>query len=271
MKTRTTLALLLSGLLTACNAAGPTGAASDPPSASATSAADAGLERRAREFWAARLAEDWETVLKFEEPARRETIDPREFREWSEKNEPFKVHAYTIGRVQTDRDMGWVELTHRSSVRRFPEVPPRETRTWEKWALIDGDWYPVPAQFSSSYPEAPAIRDAAAEAVLRERFEESWAARQAHDADAFLSFFDPRDRDRIDRKNFVESLTTYLWISSEVAWVEAVADRGRVSVVITRRPNDPSLAKMAPIATRHPERWVRYEGQWYLDAFPSQE
>jgi len=223
------------------------------------------LKGRAEQLWTARRAEDWNTVFRFEDPQRRQEMVQAEFVTWCQENEPFRVHAFEVKRVQTDGPLGWVELDCRTSVRQFPKMPPRDLVRWEKWRIVDGQWYPVPRRGLKNYPDAPARRDAAAEARLSKRFEQSCQARCAGDWERVYEMTDPRDREHVTREQFVEKESIFQHVACDVQWVEVVGNRGRVRVLYKAKLNDPSMTKLPPQATYATERWIEYEDNWYLD------
>ena len=46
---------------------------------------------------------------------------------------------------------------------------------------------------------------------------------------------------------------------------EVMGNRGKVRIVYTRRPNDPSMQKMAPVKMLEVEDWLKVDGEWYRD------
>lgn len=223
------------------------------------------LHARAAALWQARQERDWGVLYDFESPERRAQLSREDYIPWIEQNYPFRIQDFRVSRVTRSNDMGWVDVTYRASLARFPDMPPRETDITEKWYRDEGRWYPVPAELVSLYPLSPAVRDAEQEALLRERFELSWQRRQAGDVEGLYAMIDPADRVLVDRESFEEGESLHRYIECEVHWVEVVGDRGRVNVSITYRLNDPSLTKLPPHLTRVTERWVRRSGQWYRD------
>ena len=110
---------------------------------------------------------------------------------------------------------------------------------------------------------------AAAYRWLAARFGQAWQARRARDWDGLYALTDPRDREQVPQ----EQLSAYKWdatqyLSSEVEWVEAVGDRGRVRVRYTVKPNDPNMTKAPAGPSERIEKWVKYEDEWYLDLSP---
>jgi hypothetical protein len=225
----------------------------------------AGLAERARQLWDAKVAEDWSTVFLFEPTRGDEGVTEAEFIRYSETEEPFRVHGYTILQVLTEGDMGWVELDVSTSMRRFPTVPPVDAQRWDKWHRINGEWQPVPAKTASAYPAAPVLRDAEAEAQLRQRFDASWDARHRRDWEAMYQFIDPRDRDDLGQDVLAETYEVLQFLSATVHWVEVIDDVGAVYVTVNHKLNDPSMSKLPPRDANIREEWVRYQNEWYMD------
>jgi hypothetical protein len=221
------------------------------------------LRQRAERLWTARTQDDWAIVYMFEEPAERGHIDKAKYVDWHLENEPIKTHAFRLGRVQTEGDLGWVEVQCRTSARKFPNVPPRDVQRWEKWRVVAGDWYPIPPTAADLYPAAPALRDAAEEARLAARFEASFAARQARDWNALYALMDPEEHGKIPLELMTERENLYRYLSRQVQWVEVVGGNGRVRVRYETKRTDPSLTKMAPEVKDVTERWVKRGDTWY--------
>ena len=244
------------GCVSGRGGAGASGGASEWPDATV-------LRQRAEQLWTARIQEDWEAAFLFEEPARRKTIDRAAYVKWHEEKEPFKTHAYRLGRVEAERNLGWVEVECRTSLRKFGNAPPRDVRRWEKWRVTEGAWYPIPRQDADLYPEPPALRDPEEAERLLVRFEAAWAARQRGDWQALHGFVDPQERDQITLGLLTEYESLFRHLSREVRWIEAVGPNGRVRVQYERKRNDPSLTKMPPETQEITERWVKRDGEWY--------
>jgi hypothetical protein len=223
------------------------------------------LQESARKLWTARVNEDWETVFKFEDPNVRKDWDKDEFITWSKENEPFLIQSFELGRVQADDGMGWVEVNYNTLIRRFESLPPRAATLWQKWRKVDGSWHPVPLRELVSYPEPPARRNAAEEALLRERFMESWAAREQGDLLKVYQFIDPYDREKLPEQAFVDMESLLEYLSCDVKWVEAVGRMGRIHVVYTRKVTDPNLSKLPIETVRETEDWININGVWYRD------
>lgn len=231
----------------------------------------AALAERARTLWDAKVAGDCHTVYLFESSRGLEGVTEEGFCDYFNNEEPFKVHSCTVQDVLVDGDMGWVQLEVTTSMRRFPAANPVTAQRWEKWHyvpdLVDGGkhWIPVPPDALEAYPDTPALRDAAAEAELRARFDESWQARVDHDWTRLYDFIDPRDRPQIDPQVFADTHAMFEYLSCDVHWVQVKGDNGTVRVTVHHKLNDPSLTKLPPRDATVREEWVRYEGTWYLD------
>jgi len=223
------------------------------------------LAERAAQLWNARAQDDCAAVFEFETTESRGDATAATFCDWYRANEQFVVHSFRMGRVVTEGPMGWVEVFHSCSVRKFPKLPPRDVRTEERWYFVDGDWYPVPDRKAEGYPVAPWHRDPASEAALRGRFDESWAARQQGDVATLVNLVDPRDREDELTKELERREKLYAFQACEIRWLQAVGDSGKVAVVYTAKLTDPNQRKRPPEPIAVLEHWVRYEGQWYRD------
>lgn len=223
------------------------------------------LQARARQLWTAKMHEDWDTAFLFEDPRTRENVDPAEFVAWCKTSEPFRVRSFDIGQALIDGEMGWVEISCRTSVTKFPNAPPQDIDRWEKWRTVDGQWYPVPRTELDAYPISPALRDVDEEARLQDRFEESWAQRQARDWGGLFAMTDPHDRAEIQEDQFARAHQMVEFLSKEVQWVQIVCGEGIVRVAYRHKTTDPSLTKLPQRWTYVSERWVDRDGEWYLD------
>lgn len=229
------------------------------------------LRQRAQQLWTARVEENWKTAHSLQDPRRRESTAEADFVDWHEKSEPFKYHEFEVGRVQSHNDLGWVEVDCRTSARRYPGAPPRRVKRWEKWRVVDGEWYPVPRRELERYPEAPARRDAAEEERLLARFEEAWQARCEHAWDRLYELTDPRDHEDISAQDFAAGESLFEHLSCELKWVEVIGDCGRVRALYEIRMTDPNLNKMSPEAIPLTERWVKLDGDWYRDLLTTRQ
>lgn len=223
------------------------------------------LRSRATELWTARKDENWQFAFGFEDPSERKDWELVKYEEWQKTNFPFKVLSFQLGGVDADGDMGWVEVTYNSLVRRFPDVPPRDATMWQRWHRVDGTWYPVHPRDLDKYPEPPTRRDAAQEARLRARFLESFECRKTRNWKHMWELFDPRDRTDSQPDDVAELEAINEYRSCDVKWVEAINNQGRVRVVYERKVADPNLSRLKPMFNEEMEKWVLFEGEWYRD------
>jgi hypothetical protein len=207
---------------------------------------------------------EWDKLYVLEDPERRSAVSLEDYAAWCDENEPFKVHAYKLGRVNAEADMGWVEVQQTVSMRNYPNIPARETQRWEKWRVTDGEWYLVPRPQVDAYPASPVLRDRAAEAIVRERFEQAWAARQAKNWQRLYEFTHPEDREQIDVEALAEVSEKFTMLSYDLRWIEVIGNKGRVYVRYERKLNDPSMTKLPPEWTTITETWQPYDGEWYI-------
>jgi hypothetical protein len=220
------------------------------------------LRANAAMLWQARVDENWTAAFEHEDTRAYPDLTVENFITWSTEQEPFRYKSFELGQVLVERDLGWVEVTSATAMRRFPKMPPRDTTRWEKWRLVEGMWKLLPREEIEDYPESPAVRDADAEAALAKRFAESWKARATKDWSGLYQLLDPEDRpDKPDQPPFLP----LDFIEHDIHWIQATGDSGIVRVEILQKIDDPSLTKIQPNRVIKNERWVRRQGQWYLD------
>ncbi|HNQ23737.1 MAG TPA: hypothetical protein PKK06_11640 [Phycisphaerae bacterium] len=226
---------------------------------------EARLRARAARLWDARQREDWATAFEFLDPDDRGGATVDAYGEWSSKNEPFVVRSFDLGRVLTEGTCGWVEVNASLAVRKYRDIPARPAHHWEKWRVAEGEWYPVSKKNLDNYPAAPPERDAAQEQLLRTRAEEAARAQIAREWDHLYELTDPRDRETVSREDLEAGFEALEFRSFEVHWVEVLSDRGVVRITYEHKLRDPSLTKMPATRSTNNEKWVRIDGQWYLD------
>ncbi len=263
MTCKTTTRLLLS---TAClpafaSCAGParSGGAFRPRDASA----EATLLHRAETLWRAKSHGDCKTAYQFADPAYRN--DEAAYIEWCKNEDPFRILEYKLHGAQAEGDLGWVRVVSKTQFVRIPGTPVQEVDTWDKWRRIGGEWLPVNKRELAAYPEAPAVRDHAAEQRVRARLDEVWQSRLARDWHRLYELIDPLDRSVISEDQLIQSEDMLVQAACKVCWVEVTGDRGRTRATYSNRLNDPSLSKMPLKDTDVTEYWVLRDGAWYLD------
>jgi hypothetical protein len=109
------------------------------------------------------------------------------------------------------------------------------------------------------------VRDAEAEAQLLDRFNEAWPPRLALDWDQLYEMTDPEDHAEVDADSFSRGNALVEYLDHHVHWVQVIGDNGVIHVSYEYKLSDPSLTKMAPQVKAIDERWVRRDGEWYLD------
>jgi acyl transferase domain-containing protein len=224
------------------------------------------LRQRAQQRWEGRVQDACEVEYAFEDVKKREEATLEEFCEWYQKEALFVVHSFEFGDVLSEGDMGWVDVHYNATIRRFPDLPPRDAQHWEKWHRVEGgQWYPVPKEVQNNYPASPVVRDAAEEARLRSRFNAAWEARKASDWHRLYEMTDPRDHETVPESQFAEAEAYIEYRTCEVYWVEVIGDSGRVRAAFYHKLKDPSLTKLRPRIVLTNERWVKQNNDWYLD------
>jgi len=219
-----------------------------------------------RDLWGARLAADWATVYNFQDLSNLEQPVTREqFVEWAVANEPFEYKRADVLDVIADGDFGWAHVDSSVGLRKMPASSPRDVKRWEKWHVINGRWLLVPIKLLDRYPEAPAIRDAAAEKIIAEREALAWKARLERNWPALYELSDPEDRKKITQEQFVKAYDQLVFLERAVKWTQAIGPKGTVCTFYRLKLNDPSLSKAPPTESVVMERWVLREGAWYQD------
>ncbi len=226
---------------------------------------NARLRHRVGQYWSAKAAEDWSTVYGFLTPTIQASKSSGEFVEWSKNNEPFRTLTHEIVDVRTDGERGWALVRYASELRRFPDAPPRETQTWQKWVRIGGEWYPVPPSELVLHPNTPALRNAREELRLKARILLASEARKNKDWHALYLLSDPRDRARYSEESFVRAERLVEYLSCTIDWVEVIGDRGRARIGYEHRLADPNLTKLPVQVLFVIEPWTLCEGEWYRD------
>lgn len=222
---------------------------------------DAGLLRSAERLWRAKLDHDWVTVARMQSPTG--TVD-----EAAVKPSELLVVKYKLGDAWRQKDRGWVNVDFTTRMARFPDIPPRSVRIWQKWRLKNEQWRPVPPDELDDYPVVPLLRDRVQEAALQERFDVSWNARLHKNWEALYQMTDPRDRADVPFEEFLKGEHLIDYLSHKVEWIEVIGDRGRVRVQYHHRLADPSLTKLPPATIAVTELWVRRDDVWYRDLNP---
>ncbi len=223
------------------------------------------LKDRANELWRAKAEKNWPVVFSYREPQTRKDESLTAFKKYCEEKEPFVVHSYSLEKTEVDGDLGWVNIEYTSTMRQYPNLPARKVKTWEKWRITDGQWYPVPTKELPFYPAPPCQRNLKAESQLLERFEKSWQERKAGNWSSVYEMCDPEDRKLIPKEEFAASMSLIKYLSREVKWVEVINNKGKILVDILHKPTDPSLTKLQPSLSTMNEKWILVDGIWYQD------
>ncbi len=223
------------------------------------------LAKRAKAYWSARGSESWDDLFQYQPPKLQAETTVDQFREWSANEDPFIIKKWSIKDHRREGTFGWVRVDYTAGLRRFPTLPPKQKTHWQRWVVLEGNWYPVPQTELDQFPETPAIRDGEAEKVLRTRFESTWKSRKNADWSAMYEKSDPRDRDSVSLDQFAESEGRFLYLDIEIHWVEVIGDYGRILATYEHKPSDPNMTKMPSQRKATIEHWVQVENQWYRD------
>jgi hypothetical protein len=221
------------------------------------------LGQRAREFWEARVKGDWAVVYDYLSAGEREKLDKEAFVAGSKENAPFRYLSYKLGGIETEGDLGWVEVRYAVQITRYPELAAKEMNIWQLWRKADGSWLPSPKQDAQEVPTRPQLRNSAEEPLLAKRVDGFWQAKEQQDWGRIYEYCDPAYRGRVSREEFLQMKARHLYVSHKTDWVEVLGDRGRSKVTYMYKPNDPSLAKVDPVAESAIEGWIKVDGEWY--------
>jgi hypothetical protein len=223
------------------------------------------LQTRARSFWDARVAGDWDTVYSMLPPEEQAQVTREKYVEYQATGGPFRYLKAQIGEITIDKDMAWIALVYTVEARQYPGIPPREITTFDIWTRRE-DWRPVPRAILNEYPRRPPhARPAEEEARLIARVDASWQARQKQDWTAVYGFLEPGYRQNVSLEEFLLRRAKLIYESHQVVWAEVTEDRARAKVVFTHRLNDPSVSKMTPRESTDVEDWIKIDGEWYRD------
>lgn len=223
------------------------------------------LLQRAQALWDARVADDCKRIFLFEDPARQAASNVDAFCAWHTAEEPFVIKAFSADAPLVENDMGWVQIRYTSTMRRIPNLPPRDATTWQRWRWRGSDWFPVPRDELDSYPESPRLRDQPQEQRLAARFDQLKALRIARNWTAAFEFVDPRDREGMKVEDYAREADRLIFTRLDRRWVEARGEFGRVMALFGIKLNDPSLGDLPPREAYSVETWILLNDEWYLD------
>ena len=222
------------------------------------------LKERAKTFWEARLKGDWATVYRYLPPAEKRGFTEEQFVSFRKEKGPFRYLSSELGRLEITGDLGWVEVRYAIQPAGFPEYPPRNMHLWQIWQKRDHNWFPLPRSKYTQVPKNPPhLRSAEEEALLSERVNEFWEAKEKEDWQFIYQQLDPHFRSKVSAEEFMSKEARYLYLSHRVDWAEVVEDHGRVRVTYTSRLLDPTLTKLSPVENSEVEEWIKVNGRWY--------
>lgn len=230
------------------------------------------LSAQAKEFWEARLKEDWAKLYRYLPDDEKKELSLEEYVSGKGKHSPYKLLSYEVGKVEVDGHYGWVEMNNSMKPGRIGDAPPVNTKFWQVWLKGKENWFPLPHAFAHLAPKLPpSQRPAFEEATLKKRIEEAWGAAERMDWEAVYSYFTPKYRENNSLDDFVQKAKIHLYLSHNVEWTEVAGRRGRARVVFTSRLNDPSLTKLQPQQNTVIEQWIQQDGTWYREADVNQQ
>jgi hypothetical protein len=223
------------------------------------------LTERAHIFWNARVKGDWDSVYNLLAAEDKAHFTSEEFVAHRKEKGPFRFLSAKLEDVAVAGDLGWVKVDYTIQSAVFPDVPARDVQGWDIWQQRDGQWYPIlkKAQRKRLPQLPPHMRPAEEEALLAQRANELWSAKEKEDWTLIYPYLEPAFRDKVSEEEFQKSNALSAYLSHTLEWVEVIGDRGRVKVVYTHTPNAPALTKLEPEPDVMIEQWVKVDGQWY--------
>lgn len=223
------------------------------------------LEARARQFWAAEVEQDWGTVYDFLPPADRPVASRDEYATWRKANGLVLFVAADVGEIAVSGDLAWVRVKYEFKMAKYPEVASRQAEMWDIWRNVDG-WRPVAKREREAWPKLPpSRRSAAEEAALAARSNELWQAQVAQDWKTYYRYLNPEFQARVPLEKYLVAKAKNLYESPRVEWTEVIGETGRTKVLVLAKPNDPAVRKMEPEQKVVIEKWLKTNGNWYLD------
>ncbi len=222
------------------------------------------LKERVKAFWDAQVKDDWSTLYDFLRDPGKETDGKEAFAAKQKDKNPLTFLSYSIGRVETDGDVGWVEMEYIAGARKFPKAPPRQVMVWQVWQKREQNWYPLPRERLGEVPKMPpSLRPAEEEAALTGRVDEFWDAKEKGRWDIVYEYCDPTFKGRMPAQEFLQRKALRSYLSHSIDWAEVSGDQGKVKITYSYKATDPSLAKLDPEEDSLVEEWVKAGGVWY--------
>jgi hypothetical protein len=233
--------------------------------AGATTENEQALAALARRYWAAEVQQDWRTVYDLLPPGDRAVGSRDEYATWRKERGLVLFVAAEIGETAVSGDLAWVRVKYEFQLAKYPEVAPRQAEMWDIWRNVDG-WRPVAKKEREAWPKLPpSRRPAAEEAALAARSRELWQAQVAQDWKTYYRYLNPEFQARVPLEKYLGAKAKNTYLSPRVEWAEVIGDAGRAKVLVLAKPNDPGVSKMEPESKVVIEKWVKTNGNWYLD------
>lgn len=224
------------------------------------------LREQVKAFWEARVKGDWATVYDYLFENERMGLTKEKYVEQSKERGPWRYLHYKMGAVETDEDVGWVDIEFAAEPVLFPGIKPKLVKRWEQWEKVDGKWLVVTGKHTQELPQLPpSLRPVKEEKAVKARADEFWKAREKNDYARVYELCSPDMRKKVSRAEFLGKKAMYLYSAHKVLWAEVNGDTAIVRTVFEYRPNDPSVSKMDPQEDFAMQDWIKVDGQWYLD------
>lgn len=224
------------------------------------------LKGLAKQWWDARVQEDWKKLYKLLSSSDKREITKEQFiSSIKGKQEAIRFVSYKLGLIETDGDMGWVDVKFVFQPTLQPQMPTYNGQNWDVWRKEKGKWYPVLQDKIGEYPKLPPhLRSLEEEAKLKKRASEFWEAKENKNWELIYQYCDPKFKARIAKDEFLNSKSRLLYLSHKINWVETNGNKGKVRITYTAKISDPYLTKLAPVKQTIIEDWIKVEDQWFF-------
>jgi hypothetical protein len=242
--------------LTLCSATAPNAVADERKA----------LRDRATLFWEARVKADAKAAYAFLTEEEKAKISKEQFEKTFKDKSAFRYFRYKIGDVEVDDELGWVFTEYEAAPVRFEKLPPKQVKLWQVWEERDGEWFPLPRERKDQAPKLPPkLRPLKEEAAVIARTNTFWQAREKGDYGSIYPLCPPSFRAKISKEEFLEKRAKNIYLAHEVHWAEVEGEHATVKLTFSYRPDDPNLTKLDPSSETMLQKWIKVEGNWYLD------
>lgn len=229
------------------------------------------LHEQATTLWNARVQADWATEYRLLAPEETHPATAEQFVAFRKTRGPWHFSSATVGAVAVADNLGWVEITYSARPSAYPQFPARTVQIWDVWQARQDRWYPVPATQRDMLPKLPPQRrPAQEEAVLRQRVEAFWTAREQQDMARLYQLLTPQFQQQVSLEALLQHRDPVTYLSHQVEWAEVDGDQGRVKVLVTYATHQAEQHQQESGQAARParqrlvlEEWIKADGQWH--------